>query len=111
MTRPWPAAACPGQRTIWAEISISKTKHLPPQALSGANHLIQLNLIQSQFQWLLSRYWVSYKRDSGHVAVMHMIIAVVKRDNLARQVRATDVAAIQFVNQVAEKVLLGMSCD
>ena len=37
MTRPWPAAACPGQRTIWAEISISKTKHLPPQALSGAN--------------------------------------------------------------------------
>ena len=36
MTRPWPAAACPGQRTSWAEISISKTKHLLPQALSGA---------------------------------------------------------------------------
>ena len=39
-----------------------------------------------------------------------MIIALVKRDNLARHVRATDVVAIQLANQVAEKVL-GMSCD
>ena len=39
MTSPRPTAACPGQRTTWAEISISKTKHLPPQALSGANRL------------------------------------------------------------------------
>ena len=37
MSSPRPTAACPGQRTTWAEISISKTKHLPPQALSGAN--------------------------------------------------------------------------
>ena len=35
---------------------------------------------------------------------------LVKRDNLARHVRETDVVAIQLVNQVAEKVL-GMSCD
>ena len=33
---------------------------------------------------------------------MQMIIALVKRDNLARQVRATDVVAIQLANQVAE---------
>ena len=46
--------------------------------------------------------------------MMEMIIALVKRDNLAalklaRHVRATDVA-IQLANQVAEKVL-GMSYD
>ena len=41
---------------------------------------------------------------------MQMIIALVKRDNLARHIRATDVIAIQLANQVAEKVL-GMSCD
>ena len=46
---------------------------------------------------------------------MEMIIALVKRDNLAalklaRHVRATDVVAIQLANQVAEKVL-GMSYD
>ena len=41
---------------------------------------------------------------------MQMIIALVKPDNLARHVRATDVVAIQLVNRVAEKVL-GMSLD
>ena len=41
---------------------------------------------------------------------MQMIIALVKRDNLARRDHATDVVAIQFANQVAEKVL-GMSYD
>ena len=41
---------------------------------------------------------------------MQMIIALVKRDNLARHVRATDVVVIQLANQVAEKVL-GMSYD
>ena len=41
---------------------------------------------------------------------MQMIIALVKRDNLARHVRTTDVVAIQLVNQVAEKVL-GMSYE
>ena len=59
---------------------------------------------------VLSRYWVNYKRDGGQVVVMQMIIALVKRDNLARHLRATDVVAIQLANQVAEKVL-GMSCD
>ena len=34
-----------------------------------------------------------------------MMIALVKRDNLALHVRATDVVAIQLANQVAEKVL------
>ena len=69
-------------------------------------------MIQSQFQWLLSRYCVNYIRDGGHVVVMQMNIALVKRDNLARHVRATDVVAIQLANprQVAEKVL-GMSYD
>ena len=38
--------------------------------------------------------------------MMQMIIALVKRDNLARHVRATDVIAIQHANQVAEKVLV-----
>ena len=42
--------------------------------------------------------------------MMQMIIALVKRDDLARHVRATDVIAIQLANQVAEKVL-GMSYD
>ena len=42
--------------------------------------------------------------------MMQMIIALVKRDNLARHVRATDIVAIQLANQVAEKVL-GMSDD
>ena len=44
--------------------------------------------------------------------MMQMIIALVtvKRDNLARHVRATDVDAIQLANQVAKKVL-GMSYD
>ena len=37
--------------------------------------------------------------------MMQMIIALVKRDNLARHVRVTDVVAIQLANQVAEKVL------
>ena len=32
-----------GARTPWAEISISKTKHLQPQALSGAN-ILEMNL-------------------------------------------------------------------
>ena len=41
---------------------------------------------------------------------MQMIIALVKRDNLARHVSATDVIVIQLANQVAEKVL-GMSYD
>ena len=71
---------------------------------------LPIYLIQSHFQWLLWRYWANYKRDGGHVVVMQMIIALVKRDNLARQVRTTDVVAIQLANQVAEK-LLGMSCD
>ena len=31
----------------------------------------------------MSRYVVNYKRDCGHVVVMAMIIALVKRDNLA----------------------------
>ena len=53
---------------------------------------------------------VNHKRDGGHVVVMQMIIALVKRDNLARHVCATDVVAIQLANQVAEKVL-GMSYD
>ena len=42
--------------------------------------------------------------------MMQMIIALVKHDNLARHVRATDVVAIQLANQVAEK-MLGMSYD
>ena len=33
--------------------------------------------------WLLSRYWVNYKRDGGDAVLMEMIIALVKRDNLA----------------------------
>ena len=41
---------------------------------------------------------------------MQMIIALVKRDNLAQHVRAADIVVIQLANQVAEKVL-GMSCD
>ena len=44
------------------------------------------------------------------MVVMQMIVALVKRDNLSRHVRATDVVAIQLENQVAEKVL-GMSYD
>ena len=43
---------------------------------------------------------------------MQIIIALVKRDNLARHVRATDVVAIQLANQVAENLkVLGMSYD
>ena len=42
---------------------------------------------------------------NGHVVVMQMIIALVKRDSLARLVRATNVVAIQLANHVAEKVL------
>ena len=41
---------------------------------------------------------------------MQMIIALVKRDNLARHVRTTDVVAIQLANQVAEKVLVTDIC-
>ena len=37
--------------------------------------------------------------------MMQVIIALVKRDNLARHVRATDLVAIQLASQVAEKVL------
>ena len=42
--------------------------------------------------------------------MMQMIIALVKRDNLARHVHATDVVAIQLANQVAEKVLWKLEC-
>ena len=75
----------------------------------------QLALLQHQSQtqkvqtcivpWLLSRYGVDYKRDGCHVVVMQIITAPVKRDNLARHFRATDVVVIQLANQVAEKVL------
>ena len=39
---------------------------------------------------MLSRYEVNYKRDGGHVVVMEVIIALVKRDNLAGLVDQID---------------------
>lgn len=40
---------------------------------------VQANVVP----WLLSRYGVAYKRDGGPKVVKDMIIALVKRDNLA----------------------------